>query len=327
MKKISILVAVYNGEKYLQKCLDSLYCQTYKNIEIVCINDASTDGSVEIIRQQMAKDDRIKLVEHKENKGLAKAWNTGINVCTGDVIGYLDSDDWYDIDTIEKLMKVFNEHDDADCVLYRCVKVDRQGNHCDYEGRVFESMDGREAFLESLNWNIHGVYAGKAELFRKYPVDDTRRHFSNDNTTRIHYYNAKKVYQSDAPYYYLYNPDSITNQVTTSRMDFLAATQSMKRQLQEIGVDRDILCRYETERMKILVDCYLFYFVNRKHFNAEERRYCLSELKADWEGIDASMLDKKLTRKMGYKPFKKSWIMFRLQEELYFLLKRITGRM
>lgn len=326
MMKISILVAVYNGEKYLQKCLDSLYIQTYKNIEIVCINDASTDNSAEIIKAQMLKDNRIKLVGHEVNKGLANAWNTGIKACTGDVIGYLDCDDWYDADTIEKLMAVFNSHDDADCVLYRCVLVDRQGNKTDYKGRTFDCIDGKEAFLDSLNWTIHGVYAGKAELFRRFPVDTTRRHFSNDNTTRIHYYNARKVYQSDAPYYYLYNPDSITNQVSTSRMDYLAATQSMKRQLQELEVGEDIMRRYETERVKILVDCYLFYYKYRNKMSKADKSYCLNELKKGWESIDSRLADKKTTRKLGYNPCEKSWALFRLQEELYFFLKKMLGR-
>lgn len=325
--KVSILVAVYNGERFLQKCLDSLYCQTYKNIEIICVNDGSTDKSVDIIKRQMAKDDRIKLVEHEENKGLAVAWNTGVSASTGDVIGYLDSDDWYDDDTIEKLVEIFNNHEDADCVLYRCIQVDKQGNKTNLACRSFNCMDGREAFMESLNWGIHGVYAGRAELYRKFPVDTTRRHFSNDNTTRIHYYNARKVYQSDAPYYYLYNPDSITNQVSTSRMDYLAATQSMKRQLQDLGVGEDILRRYETERVKILVDCYLFYYCYRNKMSNDDKAYCLSELKTGWESIDARLADGETTRKLGFNPCKKSWTLFRLQEEFYFFLKKISGRL
>ena len=327
MTKISIIVAVFNGEKYLQKCLDSLYCQTYKDIEIICINDASTDNSANIIKAQMQKDNRIKLLEHSVNKGPAKAWNSAIRIASGEVIGYLDCDDWYDEDTIEKLMAVFNSHEDADCVLYRCIQVDSKGNRKDYSGRLFNSLDGKEAFLESLHWGIHGVYAARAELFKQFPIDETRRHFSCDNTTRIHYYKSRKVYQSSAPYYYLSNPDSISNQISISRMDYLAATQSMKSQLIKLRVDEYILRKYEFERVKVLVDCYLFYYKHRKEWSREQREYCLTELKEDWKSIDSSLLSTRQLLKFGFCPCSFSWNLFRLQEEIYFMLKDFVGKL
>lgn len=325
--KVSILVAVYNGEKFVRRCLDSLVSQTYGNIEIVCIDDASKDNSAEIISDYARHDGRIKLIRHDKNKGAAEARNTGIKECSGDIIGYLDADDYYATDTIERLVKVFEAHEDADCVLYRCVLVDKDGKQKDYEGLKFSALEGREAFLESLTWNIHGVYAAKAWLWKEYPMDTTRRHFSDDNTCRIHYIKSRKVYQSDAPYYYLYNPDSISNQISTSRMDYIAASQSMKRQLQELEVGEDIMRRYETERVKILVDCYLFYYKYRNQMSKADKEYCLSELKTGWESIDARLADDKMTRKLGYNPCKKSWALFRLQEEFYFFLKKISGRL
>ncbi len=324
--KVSILVAVYNGEKTIRRCLDSLVSQTYRNIEIVCIDDASKDNSAEIINGYACHDERIKLIRHDKNKGAAEARNSGIKECSGDIIGYLDADDYYAADTIERLVKVFEANDDADCVLYRCILVDKDGNQKDYEGLNFSSLEGKEAFLESLTWNIHGVYAAKARLWKEYPMDTTRPHFSDDNTCRIHYIKSRKVYQSDAPYYYLYNPDSITNQVSTSRMDYLAASQSMKRQLQELGVGEDIMRRYETERVKILVDCYLFYYKYRNQMSNDDKAYCLGELKTGWESIDTRLADGETTRKLGFNPCKKSWTLFRLQEETYFFLKKILGR-
>ena len=78
MIKVSVLVAVYNGEKFINKCLDSLKKQTYNNLEIVCINDGSTDSTPAIIKKRMQNDNRIKLIEHYPNLGLAVTLNEGL---------------------------------------------------------------------------------------------------------------------------------------------------------------------------------------------------------------------------------------------------------
>ena len=108
--KVSVIVPVYNTEKYLSKCLDSLTAQTLKNIEVICINDCSTDGSLDILKVYAAKDNRIKIIDSKENKGAAIARNKGINVATGEYIGFVDSDDFVDLDFYEKLYNKAKEN-------------------------------------------------------------------------------------------------------------------------------------------------------------------------------------------------------------------------
>ena len=163
--KVSILVAIYNAEQTLSRCLDSLLSQTYTNLEIICIDDASTDRSASIASDYASRDNRIIFLRNSTNQGPAVARNKGVEVATGDIIGFLDSDDWYAPDTIARLVKVFREHDDADCVLYRCIHVDEAGRESDYQGISFDSMPGEKAFRESLTWNIHGVYAARRALF------------------------------------------------------------------------------------------------------------------------------------------------------------------
>ena len=96
MNKVSIIVPVYNIEKYLAKCLDSLINQTLEDIEIICVNDGSTDNSAEILNEYAQKDCRIKII-NQDNAGLSAARNTGINAANGEYIGYVDSDDWIDL--------------------------------------------------------------------------------------------------------------------------------------------------------------------------------------------------------------------------------------
>lgn len=102
MTKLSIIVPVYNVEKYLPKCLESLIKQTLKDIEIICVNDGSTDNSLAILKEFASKDSRIRIIDN-QHQGVAKTRNTGIEQSTGEYIGFVDSDDYIDIDFFEKL--------------------------------------------------------------------------------------------------------------------------------------------------------------------------------------------------------------------------------
>lgn len=100
---ISIIVPVYNVEKYLRQCLESLINQTYKNIEIICINNGSKDKSSEILVEFAQKDSRIKIIT-QEKSGVSAARNSGLKIASGDYIMFVDSDDWAEIDACEKLI-------------------------------------------------------------------------------------------------------------------------------------------------------------------------------------------------------------------------------
>ena len=100
MKKVSVIIPVHNSEKYLLECLNSVINQTYKNLEIIVIDDKSTDNSIKIIKS--IKDPRIKLIELKENVGAGVARNKGIEKATGDYLCFLDSDDYWKLKKIEK---------------------------------------------------------------------------------------------------------------------------------------------------------------------------------------------------------------------------------
>lgn len=100
---ISIIIPIYNTEKYLRQCLDSVVNQTYKNLEIVLVNDGSTDSSLEICKEYKEKDDRIIIID-KKNSGVSNSRNVGIETSNGEYITFLDSDDWLELDAIEIMM-------------------------------------------------------------------------------------------------------------------------------------------------------------------------------------------------------------------------------
>lgn len=116
MSKISIVVPVYNVENYLVRCLNSLLNQTLKDIDIICVNDGSTDGSVEILKEFANKDSRIKII-NKENGGLSSARNEGMKYVTTDYVGFVDSDDWVEPDTYELALAAM-EKNNVDIVCW-----------------------------------------------------------------------------------------------------------------------------------------------------------------------------------------------------------------
>ena len=108
--KVSVIVPVYNVEKYLKDCLDSVVNQTLEDIEIICVNDGSTDNSLAILEDYAEKDSRIKIIT-QENKGLGGARNTGLYHANGEYISFIDSDDWIEPNTFEELYNMSKDFD------------------------------------------------------------------------------------------------------------------------------------------------------------------------------------------------------------------------
>lgn len=107
--KISVIIPIYNVEKYIRECLESVVNQTYKNLEIIVVNDGTKDNSMKIVEEYLS-DKRIKII-NKENGGLSSARNRGMEEATGDYISFIDSDDYIAIDMYEKLVKEINNED------------------------------------------------------------------------------------------------------------------------------------------------------------------------------------------------------------------------
>lgn len=153
MDLVSIIVPVYNVEEYLPKCLDSILNQTYKNLEIILVDDGSTDGSGVICDDYATKDKRIKVI-HKQNGGLSDARNVGIDICTGDYIGFVDSDDYIEIDMYETLLNYLKENNLDVCM---CASADV------IDGKIINSkkfdafcVDNKEGIIRETFVNKYG---------------------------------------------------------------------------------------------------------------------------------------------------------------------------
>lgn len=142
--KISIIVPVYNTEKYLSKCLNSLIKQTLKEVEILCVNDGSKDNSAKILEDFAQKDCRIKIFSQK-NSGQSVARNLAIEHATGEYLGFVDSDDWIDLDYFEKLYNAAKENDcDIACAGFkRCGRFKSSVRKAFKETKIYSNINDK----------------------------------------------------------------------------------------------------------------------------------------------------------------------------------------
>lgn len=331
--KVSVLVAVYNAEKYLSKCLDSLISQTYKNIEIICIDDCSKDSSAKILNKYASSDNRIKILTLAKNSGQANARNEGLKITSGEYITMLDSDDWFADDSIEKAVEAIESVPDADVSVFRLMQCyEETGKIIEYENKTDKKcMSGWEAFRLSLDWSMHGLYLVRADIHKKYPFDNSCLLYSDDNTTRLHYLHSRKVIMSEGKYFYRKHAESMTSSCSIRRFDMLGANYSMMQQLKKEAKEGNlkdadkILNFYETTRWLNIVGAYWYYFNNKQHFTKEEKKEIYDKISSALKTIEVRRIKPSLKFKMGYYPFK-NFKLFLLSENIYFLLKKLLGR-
>lgn len=322
MVKVSVLVAVYNASQYLCECLDSLLGQTLRDIQIICIDDCSTDESLDILKEYALQDNRVEVIHLDTNSGQAHARNIGLQKAIGEYTCMLDADDWFSPDALQKAVETFDS--DTDAVLFDVVMswTNRQER---YPMQVFKTMSGYDAFVKSLTWQVHGLYMIRTVLHKLYPYDTTCKLYSDDNTTRLHYLFSRNVRFCSGIYYYRQHSASSTHAISVRRFDYLKANESMKRQLMQCHATPNVLSLYENHRWLNLIGVYMFYHCHASKLSPAERHYGISELKRIWGSIDRTMLNKKTTAKFGYRPMS-SWLMFRIQEWLYFTLRGILRK-
>lgn len=170
---ISIIIPVYNVEKYLDRCIISILKQSFKNWELILLNDGSTDKSGEICDKYKRIDNRIRVI-HKKNTGVSSTRNLGINLSKGEYITFVDSDDWIECDYLELMYKSIIEMN-VDVIVTGCVYEDKNGVNNPFkkgEPIIYEKNEAKKEFLKQNKfiWTIcDKLY--KAELLKKVKLD------------------------------------------------------------------------------------------------------------------------------------------------------------
>lgn len=247
---VSIIIPVYNVEKYLNQCIDSVTTQSYKNLEIILVDDGSTDDSGKICDEYLAKDNRIKII-HKDNGGLMAAWKSGFFSSRGEYVGFVDSDDWINIDMYEKLVSVATS-EDADIVVCQLIKELEESSNVKIKEKlrlrsgVYNSERIREDIIPGIIND--GTYFGRrlspnrvTKLFRRELIENNIQ-FCDDTISLGEDLVAcfsclcdseKIVILSDFyPYHYRIHNQSITGKYDNKRME---KVKNLHGKLQEIA--------------------------------------------------------------------------------------------
>ena len=166
MDKISIIVPVYKVEKYLNKCVESIVNQTYKNLEIILVDDGSPDRCPEMCDEWEKKDDRIKVI-HKKNGGLSDARNAGLDVMTGNYVMFVDSDDFISEVMCEKLIKIMRQND-VDMSVCGALRVyeDEEFNRCENECTITLFKD-EDVIAQLYDSKIEYIMTAWGKLYKK----------------------------------------------------------------------------------------------------------------------------------------------------------------
>ncbi len=328
MAKVTVLTAVYNAERYLRQCLDSLRGQTLTDCQFICIDDCSTDASGVVLQEYAQVDKRFHVVRTPVNSGLAKARNLGLQFANGDYVTTLDADDWFASDALERACEAL-EKGCAQCAVLELVEHNEEdGREEVYPIRsAKQEWSGEEAFRLSLDWSLHGLYVAERALYERFPFDDTCRLYSDENTTRLHYLYAGRVVRCQGRYYYRKHAASMTTACSVRRFDSMRANVSMKRHLEALSLadKQAVLDFYECHRWLNFVDCYWFYHQHHDAFKAEEHQEIQTLFQQMLRSIERQRIPWSLKGKLGYYPFR-SYRIFCFCEGLYFRLRKWLGR-
>ena len=238
MSDITVVIPVYNVEKYLKKCVDSVEKQTYKNFEVILVDDGSTDSSGELCDALAKENDNIRVI-HQENKGLGGARNTGIKSCNTEYIMFLDSDDYIHPELLEKCVDVLKKNN-CDIVLFDMISVNEQGEKgvlysapCDSGKILSETEKGGLCISPSACDKVY-----RTSLFKDNGIYYPNKVWYEDlRTTPKLLVFADRIIKSESEplYYYLQRSDSIMHTPDYDRMvrERMAAAEDLYAFLKE----------------------------------------------------------------------------------------------
>ena len=212
---LTVVIPVYNVEKYLKRCIDSILIQEWKNYDILLVDDGSTDNSPQICEDYAKAYDIISVI-HKENGGLSEARNTGISNAEGEYVYFLDSDDWIEPNTFSDLAEVI-ESDQYDIISFNPEFVKSEHDIIKSDSKRTKRLTGKEALIDMFSYGFITGFATdkiyRKALFTKNTIQfPVGKYYEDLGTNYKLFLAAKKVYATNQKYYHylIDNPDAIT---------------------------------------------------------------------------------------------------------------------
>lgn len=225
---VSIIVSVYNVEKYVEKCINSILAQTYKNFELIIIIDGSKDKSEEIVRRITENYENVKIIS-RENRGLLASRLEGVKeYAKGEYVTFIDSDDWIANDMLEKLVKNIKQDRNIDIVRANSYVAYLSGKNEERKYIEKNKIIDKSGFDDLIykqfveSYNLNNIFAQliKKDLFDNIDIDETICLGEDLVTNTFLYQKSNKIkFITDFLYYYRYNPSSITNSIKKEKLE------------------------------------------------------------------------------------------------------------
>lgn len=234
---VTVVIPVYNVDKYLERCIKSVIGQTYKKLEIILIDDGSSDGSGIICDEWSKRDNRIR-VFHQTNRGLAAVRNKGIELATGDYIAFVDSDDWISFDTYGYMLNLM-DHYDADIVDISICETFNDNPKTDLNSPIITLFEGKDIIYNYMLCGISAKspYSACRKLYKLSSINNIRFEVGIINEDIIFNYlvllNAKRIVKSTKKCYYYFQDGESTTRGGLKQRDFDLLKVSKK--LQELS--------------------------------------------------------------------------------------------
>ena len=278
---ISVIIPIYNTEKYLEQCLESVINQSYKNIEIIIINDGSTDNSKKICEKYKKLDNRVKYID-KINEGVSKALNIGIEMVTGNYIYMMDSDDYIDSNTIENLVNTIKKNEYPDIIKSTCFNVVKNNEIHPYKQTIVENelnkkliiKDNLETLLELIFINPplwYGIY--KSDIIKKLRFNEVIKKANyQDYLMSIELlFNSQSIVLVKYPFYYYRISSNQHSNNLENVIDFLSSTKHLNKCFE--NTNNDIKHKFINNIFQ-----HFCYQIDHTKYNFEKQQ-CLKQFK------------------------------------------------
>ena len=323
---ISVIVPIYNVETYLEKCIDSIISQTYRDLEIILVDDGSSDKCPIICDKYAKMDNRIRVI-HKSNGGLSDARNAGLDIATGDFISFIDSDDFIESTMLEAMENTIVKNDADICICgYR--EVDNRGVTFKTIAQPFRKISRQEAFSYLMDGNVYyAIMCNK--LFRKRIFEKKYR------------FQVGRIHEDEFMIHYLYGECDCIVSMEEVFYNYITRSESImhlqrlsNREFDDVDVYIDRALFFQNIQLKeyaaqllcfIPDDCVRVYqLVNHNAETKKRVKLIQSDLKNIYKSIDVGLL--KWFRKVGIKIFMVSFHSYRIWNRAISAVEKIKAK-
>lgn len=315
--KISVVMAAYNAADFISETIDSIINQEFTEWELICVNDGSTDNSLEILKYYGSRENRITVLDIP-NSGALNARNFGVEKAKGEWLYIMDADDKMSIDMLQEMYNTALS-ESADFILPDQIHWfphnEEETFSFNQKFGIFPNISSRDAFLKYLKWEIHGRGMMKTCLYKEHSFNYDR-FFIDEFINRKVVLNCEKVAFSKGEYIYRQNDESLIYKVSRRRFDVLERSRMSEELLIKNFDDTKVINDFRNDRLQEIYGLLRLFLKQKKHFTDQDRIAILQIIEEAYKklekmGIRKMFFNSGFAGKLKSVLFCSNWTMFK----------------